>query len=228
MSTRKRKRSRNYNTELEKCKEQYKTKKIKKKINHNNNNSNNNINILSSQKRQYIDYQKLGIEISILETEINKLTTTLEDIRISNNNNNTENTQSITTILTSIKEKIKNYIETKTKEIIKIEQIVNTNNATIETKCINKIAIRNKLTLMIKYLKTKIKDINSLIENYNNKQMEKKYNNKQKIARNNRIEKRLIRKSLQNLQGFNEEEAFRELGMDEILIGLELPNETKA
>jgi len=217
------KRSRN-NNELVKCKTQYKTKT--KKTNNNNN------NIISSQKWQYIDYQNLGNNISILETELNHLMNTLPDNIISNNSNN-EKKQSIGNInklLLEIKAKIKNYIEKKTEEIKKIEQIVKEeNNATIEAKCINKIAIRNKLTLMIKYLKTKIQDINRLIENYNNEQKKKKNNTSNKNARQNRKTIRnSIRESLQNLQGFNEEAALRELGMNGIKIGLEFPNETNA
>jgi hypothetical protein len=78
MSTLKRNRN---NNELEKCKTQYKTKKIKT----------NNNNIIPSQKRQYIDYQKLGNNISILETELNHLMNTLPDNIISNNINNSNN-----------------------------------------------------------------------------------------------------------------------------------------
>jgi len=212
------KRSRN-NNELEKCKTQYKTKQKK---------TNNNNNIISSQKRQYIDYQNLGNNISILETELNHLMNTLPDNIISNNSNNSNNEKkqsigNINKLLLEIKAKIKNYIEKKTEEIKKIEQIVKEeNNATIEAKCINKIAIRNKLTLMIKYLKTKIQDINRLIENYNNEQIKKKNNTSNKNARQNRKTIRnSIRESLQNLQGFNEEAALRQLGMNDIHIGLE-------
>jgi hypothetical protein len=70
---------------------------------------------------------------------------------------------------------------------------------------------------MIKYLKTKIQDINRLIENYNNEQRKKKNNTSNKNARQNR---KTIRESLQNLQGFNEEAALRELGINDIQIGL--------
>ena len=233
MNTLKRKRSsyisnnnnNNNNNELENCKKQYKTKKIK------TNNNNNNI-IISSQKRQYIKYQNLGINISIWETKLNHLMNTLPDNIISNNSNNEkkQSIENINKLLLEIKAKIKNYIEKKTEEIKNIEQIVKEeNNATIEAKCINKIAIRNKLTLMIKYLKTKIKDINSLIENYNNEQRKKKKNTNNKTARQNRKTIRnSIRVSLQNLQGFNEDAALRELGMYDIQIGLEFPNETNA